>query len=575
MPLDSNRDTCTTHVVWHKPWVFWAGCALKASRFASLYICCVTVSLRQRQTYLFCEVPFGRSTIWWCSIWQGGWNIPCPLPSPNPLPCLTPPQLTPPCMIGRRQGGPGRIDKQGRIDDITDAKRDFALQLPWALLLVSGRNTWRIRRESRTERRSLHSHNAHVGVRFAMSRGRSSSLSSLLRFSRSASRTLNPTTFTPGASRAASHRARSRRTSNVVFATQRTTWWETQDAHSVNSPTPQVLLSSSALQSLAPQLELRHLHGTRPTSITLYRTASRTNNVTNLTRDPTYFRWCGQPSRLPHTVSVCTSLCVCVTVTSERELKRQSQGGPTTPILSYEHHLWREQHEWVWHKCLNFVLFTAWILPFLRRVSIQVSCSILHVCALCTTWISPFLRNGFVLLTVGASRAQLRLFVRTETLYLNFSPFTDGPHRGPLAFHTQRNVTSVTPTPVQASNIQNKTSNPPSLGYFTSWFWKTKLSSTCRLLLFLISYAAASSRIRVRGGGWHGKYRSPRDSNRCRALQERPASLDASSGGNNQEVIGLCSTSKKYSWQSLVSLVTRVKHAHAHDIALCSFLWHS
>ena len=33
-------------------------------------------------------------------------------------------------------GGQGRIDEQGRIDDITDAARDFALQLPWALLLV-------------------------------------------------------------------------------------------------------------------------------------------------------------------------------------------------------------------------------------------------------------------------------------------------------------------------------------------------------------------------------------------------------------------------------------------------------
>ncbi len=33
-------------------------------------------------------------------------------------------------MTGGRQGGQGRIDEQGRIDDITDATRDFALQLP-------------------------------------------------------------------------------------------------------------------------------------------------------------------------------------------------------------------------------------------------------------------------------------------------------------------------------------------------------------------------------------------------------------------------------------------------------------
>ncbi len=30
------------------------------------------------------------------------------------------------------------FDEQGRIDDITDAPRDFALQLPCALLLVLG-----------------------------------------------------------------------------------------------------------------------------------------------------------------------------------------------------------------------------------------------------------------------------------------------------------------------------------------------------------------------------------------------------------------------------------------------------
>ncbi len=50
----------------------------------------------------------------------------CPLPlSPNPPP---PNPLRPP---HRRQGG------QGRIGDITGKARDFALQLPWTLLLVS------------------------------------------------------------------------------------------------------------------------------------------------------------------------------------------------------------------------------------------------------------------------------------------------------------------------------------------------------------------------------------------------------------------------------------------------------
>ena len=32
-------------------------------------------------------------------------------------------------MSGGRQGGQGRIDEQGRIDNITDTARDFALQL--------------------------------------------------------------------------------------------------------------------------------------------------------------------------------------------------------------------------------------------------------------------------------------------------------------------------------------------------------------------------------------------------------------------------------------------------------------
>ncbi len=39
-------------------------------------------------------------------------------------------------MIGGRQGGQGRIHEQGRNNGITDTARDFALQLPWALLLV-------------------------------------------------------------------------------------------------------------------------------------------------------------------------------------------------------------------------------------------------------------------------------------------------------------------------------------------------------------------------------------------------------------------------------------------------------
>ncbi len=75
----------------------------------------------------------------------------CPLPPPpwDPLPLWDPPlQLDPPwldhpvakpplwpvppkdSMTGGGQGGPGRIDEQGRIDNITDAAKDFALQLP-------------------------------------------------------------------------------------------------------------------------------------------------------------------------------------------------------------------------------------------------------------------------------------------------------------------------------------------------------------------------------------------------------------------------------------------------------------
>ncbi len=55
--------------------------------------------------------------------------------SPTPPPLQTPPdplQTPPPVdsMTGGGQGGQGRIDEQGRIDDITDAARDFALQLP-------------------------------------------------------------------------------------------------------------------------------------------------------------------------------------------------------------------------------------------------------------------------------------------------------------------------------------------------------------------------------------------------------------------------------------------------------------
>ena len=45
----------------------------------------------------------------------------------------TPHGQTPPpkdSMTGGGQGGPGRIDEQGIIDDITDAARDFTLQLP-------------------------------------------------------------------------------------------------------------------------------------------------------------------------------------------------------------------------------------------------------------------------------------------------------------------------------------------------------------------------------------------------------------------------------------------------------------
>ncbi len=83
-----------------------------------------------------CEVPSGRSTMWWCSILQGGWNVPCPLPPnppphplpPHPLP-LDPPALGPhPC---RKQGG------QGRIDDITGKGLRTAVALSTASCLFS------------------------------------------------------------------------------------------------------------------------------------------------------------------------------------------------------------------------------------------------------------------------------------------------------------------------------------------------------------------------------------------------------------------------------------------------------
>ncbi len=45
-------------------------------------------------------------------------------PDPPPLVGRPPP---PDSMTGGGQEGPGRIDEQGRIDDIADAARDFAL----------------------------------------------------------------------------------------------------------------------------------------------------------------------------------------------------------------------------------------------------------------------------------------------------------------------------------------------------------------------------------------------------------------------------------------------------------------
>ncbi len=55
----------------------------------------------------------------------------CPLPPIDP-PCGQTPHMDPPVdsMTGGGQGGQGRIDEQGIINDITDAARDFALQLP-------------------------------------------------------------------------------------------------------------------------------------------------------------------------------------------------------------------------------------------------------------------------------------------------------------------------------------------------------------------------------------------------------------------------------------------------------------
>ncbi len=57
----------------------------------------------------------------------------CPLPPPPcgaPPPWPDPPTDPPTPMDSMTGGGQGRIDEQGRIDNITDAARDFALQLP-------------------------------------------------------------------------------------------------------------------------------------------------------------------------------------------------------------------------------------------------------------------------------------------------------------------------------------------------------------------------------------------------------------------------------------------------------------
>ncbi len=44
------------------------------SRFSKLF---------SRNLLSLCEVPLGRSTMWKCSIWQGGWNVPCPRWTPS------------------------------------------------------------------------------------------------------------------------------------------------------------------------------------------------------------------------------------------------------------------------------------------------------------------------------------------------------------------------------------------------------------------------------------------------------------------------------------------------------------
>ncbi len=59
--------------------------------------------------------------------------MPLPLPYPSPSPHQTPPQTA---WLVEDKEDKEEFDEQGRIDDITDAARDFTLQLPWALLLV-------------------------------------------------------------------------------------------------------------------------------------------------------------------------------------------------------------------------------------------------------------------------------------------------------------------------------------------------------------------------------------------------------------------------------------------------------
>ncbi len=106
-------------------------------------------------------------------IWQGGWNVPCPLPLNQPAPAQPPdpPRAPPPC---GRQGG------QGRIDDITSKGLRTAVALSTASCFLfaapdccffNKKNVWIVRERPHTHthtRTNTHTHtHAHIIVQWS------------------------------------------------------------------------------------------------------------------------------------------------------------------------------------------------------------------------------------------------------------------------------------------------------------------------------------------------------------------------------------------------------------------------